>query len=58
MKTAEGGGQVMDPANKQYKYKGPSKNYVTPRGGRGSTILLHIVTYIMRGGGVFYEIVT
>ena len=33
--------------------KGSSKNYVTARGGRGSTILLHIVTYISGGRGVF-----
>ena len=32
--------------------KGPSKNYVMARGGRGSTILLHIVTLILRGGGI------
>ena len=35
--------------------KGPSKNYVTARGGRGSTILLHIVTYILGGGGYFMK---
>ena len=31
--------------------KEPSKNYVTARGGEGSTILLHIVTYIWGGRG-------
>ena len=37
---------------------GPAKNYVKARGGRGSTILLHIVMYFLRGRGVFYQIVT
>ena len=32
-----------------YFIKGPSKNYVMLRGGRGSTNLLYIVTYIIRG---------
>ena len=33
-------------------FKGPSKNYVTARGGRGSTILLHIVSLrIFEGDG-------
>ena len=35
--------------------KGPSKVYVTARGGRGSTILLHVVTYILRGRGSFMK---
>ena len=33
------------------KANGPSKNYVTAKGGRGSTTLLHIVTYFLRGRG-------
>ena len=37
---------------KTYHFKGPSKNYVTARGGRGSTNLSHIVTYISGGEGV------
>ena len=34
------------------------KNYVTATGGRGSTILLHFVTYMLKGEGVLYDIVT
>ena len=37
---------------------GRPKITLRPEGGRGSTILLHIVTYISGGRGVFYEIVT
>ena len=35
-----------------YILKGSSKNYVTARGGRISTILLHIVTYFLGEGGL------
>ena len=36
-------------------FKGPSKNYVTARGGRESTILLHIVTYTSGVRGDFMK---
>ena len=39
----------------QTKTKGPSKNYVTARGGKGSTILLHIVGCILMWRGYFMK---
>ena len=38
----------------QHYHKGPSKNYVTERGGEGSTILLHIVTLMLRVRGGYF----
>ena len=37
----------------QHYHKGTSKNYVTARAGRGSTLLLHVVTHVEGGGGYF-----
>ena len=46
----------INPTSYMFRYKKPPKNYVTARGGRGSTILLHIVTLILRGRGYFMKL--
>ena len=56
MKTKGWSRQIKD--RRGLALKGPFQIYITAKGERESTIVLYIVTYILRGEGVFHEIVT